>query len=78
MTEYEQFCNRVRDMQSRIIEAFSALGRVVAPVISALVNISSTMRPNRKAEKALLRGNSSQWQWYVSEHKRRSENRANE
>jgi len=75
MTDYEQFCQRMQSVQSQFIEAAKALGRVFAPTINALINLSSTMRPNRKAARAMLQANGSKWKWYVREHKRRYENR---
>jgi len=68
-------CQKLENVKSQFIEAVKALGRVFAPTINALINLSSTMRPNRKAARAMQRGNGSQWKWYVREHKRRYENR---
>ena len=71
MSDLEQFCERVRSMQSALIDGFSALGRAMQPAIEAMRVFALRCNANRKARKAIARGNVAKWSWYTSEHLRR-------
>lgn len=71
MSELEQFCERVRSMQSAMIDGFAALGRAIQPAIEAFRVFALHCNANRKARRAIARGNVAKWTWYSREHLRR-------
>lgn len=68
MSEFEQLCERVRSMQSALIDGFAALGRAMQPAIEAFRVFAMRCNANRKARRAIASGNVAKWNWYTSQH----------
>lgn len=71
MSEMEQFCERARSMQRSLLNGFAAIGGAIQPAIEAFRVFALHCNANRKARRAIARGNVAKWNWYTREHLRR-------
>lgn len=66
-------CWRVcqREGVGSLLNGFAAIGRAIQPAIEAFRVFALHCNANRKARRAIARGNVAKWNWYTREHLRR-------